>query len=259
MESWKMLNRASAVTIAVSVVVGAVSVGLGELVNGSYSGTAAAAWLVVGLVSAAGLGFLTIAGERVLAGPGQLERYRAILIVANLVWVSGLVAVTGGLDEPYWILLTAPLLIAAVSLPRWQSLVVGVLASFGSLAAFAVNGQVSGDEIAGLLLVLPAGPGIAWFVGMLCESVWAERRAAQRERDELGQRVDELSAFLAQAAEGDLAVRVHVDDASESVVALTESFNNTLGNLRLLVDQIRSGGQQITASAGELLATAEEH
>ena len=108
--------------------------------------------------------------------------------------------------------------------------------------------------------MLPLGPGITWFVGLLYASVWDERRAAREERDELSGRVDELSAVLAQAAEGDLAVRVEAGEtANESVRALTESFNNTLLNLRQLVEQIRSGGDQITASAGELLATAEEH
>ena len=85
-------------------------------------------------------------------------------------------------------------------------------------------------------------------------------RGRARSATSCSARVDELSAVLAQAAEGDLAVRVDAgESANESVRALTEAFNNTLLNLRQLVEQIRSGGEQITASAGELLATAEEH
>ena len=44
-----------------------------------------------------------------------------------------------------------------------------------------------------------------------------------------------------------------------SLVQLTDAFGHTLSILRSLVAQIRSGGEQIGASAGELLATAEEH
>jgi methyl-accepting chemotaxis protein len=127
------------------------------------------------------------------------------------------------------------------------------------VVAFAVTGDLVVENLGALVLVLPSGPAITWFVGMLCAFVWEERRAAQDERDELSERVDALSGVLAQAAEGDLAVRVRTDGDNGSVAALTASFSNTLTNLRLLVEQIRSGGEQITASAGDLLATAEEH
>ena len=127
------------------------------------------------------------------------------------------------------------------------------------MIAFAVTGDLVKENLGALVLVLPSGPSITWFVGMLCAFVWEERRAAQSERDELSERVDALSGVLAQAAEGDLAVRVRTDGDNGSVAALTESFSNTLTNLRLLVEQIRSGGEQIAASAGDLLATAEEH
>jgi hypothetical protein len=257
-EFWKKLNRASAVTIAVSAVGAGVAVVLEKAGGATFSALAAAAWLTLGLVSAAGLGALTLIGDRVLTAK-QIERYRGALILANLVWVSGLVATTGGLDRPFWILFAGPLLIAAVSLPQLHSLAVGVLASVGVVIAFAVTGDLVKENLGALVLVLPSGPAITWFVGMLCAFVWEERRAAQRERDELSERVDALSGVLAQAAEGDLAVRVRTDGDNGSVAALTESFSNTLTNLRLLVEQIRSGGEQITASAGDLLATAEEH
>jgi len=257
-EFWKKLNRASAVTIAVTVVGAGVAVLLEKAGGATFSGLIAAGWLVLGLISAAGLGALTLMGDRVLASE-KVERYRAALLVANLVWISGLVATTGGLDRPFWILFVAPLLIAAIGMPPIQAVGVGVLASLGVLAAFAVTGDLSTENVGALTLVLPAGPAITWFVSMLCALVWEERQSAQHERDELSDRVEALSGVLAQAAQGDLALHVRADGENGSVAALTESFNNTLGNLRLLVEQIRSGGEQITASAGELLATAEEH
>ncbi|MGH8939160.1 MAG: hypothetical protein ACRDV2_07400, partial [Actinomycetes bacterium] len=262
MEFWKKLNGASSATLAVTVTAAAIAVGLDKVSGADFSLTVAGLWLAVGTVSAGGLAALTLFGERLLRERARIEAYRAGLVVANVIWVAGLVASTGGLERPYWVLLAAPLLIAAVSMSRTRSIVIGLFAMAALAVAVAVSGPVGRTDLGFLVLVLPLGPGVTWFVGMLCAAVWDERRAAREERDQLSRRVDRLSAVLSQAAEGDLAVHVtpDVDDAvSESVGALTESFNNTLLNLRQLVEQIRSGGEQITSSAGELLATAEEH
>jgi methyl-accepting chemotaxis protein len=257
---WKRLNGASTLTLALTLATALVAVLVDHAAGAGFSLAAAGLWLGVGLVSASGLAALTLFGDRLVTDRAMIERYRAGLIVANVVWVAGLVASTGGIERPYWALMAAPLLIAAVSMPRLRSFLIGVLATLATAIAVVVSGPVDTHEAAFLVLVLPLGPGVTWFVGLLCAAVWDERATARAERDHLRRRVDDLSAVLAQAAEGDLAVRVDsTDDAHDSVRALTESFNNTLVNLRELVEQIRSGGEQITSSAGELLATAEEH
>jgi methyl-accepting chemotaxis protein len=261
-EFWNKLNGASSVALAGTVIAGAVAVGLDRASGAAISLTEAGLWLAVGLVSAGGLAALTLFGERMLADRDRIERFRAGLVVANITWVAGLVSATGGLDRPYWLLCAAPLLIAAMSMSRARGLAIGCYTSVAMAVAALASGPVTGDDLGNAVLVLPLGPAVAWFVGMLCAAVWDERRAVKEERDLLSRRVDELSAVLSQAAEGDLAVQVAArpeDAVSESLVALTESFNNTLLNLRQLVEQIRSGGEQITSSAGELLATAEEH
>jgi methyl-accepting chemotaxis protein len=248
---WKTLNRASTVALGLSVLAAGVGVAVDHTGDAGYSLAAAALWVGVGFVSACGLGVLTLFGNRLVEDRRLIERYRAGLLVANLVWVIGLVATTGGDERPYWALSAVPLLVAAVSMSRLGSLAVGVFASAAIAAAVLLTGEVTAATVGYLVVVLWLGPGITWFVGLLYATLRMERRAAREERDELSRRVDALSAVLARAAEGDLAVRVSA--------ALTESFNNTLHNLRQLVEQIRSGGDQISASAGELLATAEEH
>jgi methyl-accepting chemotaxis protein len=259
-EFWKRLNGASTLTLGMTLVTATAAVLLDRSAGADFSMTAVALWLVVGVVSAGGLAAITLFGERLVEERAMIERYRAGLVVANVVWIAGLVASTGGLERPYWALMAAPLLIAAVSMSRLRSFLIGAAATLATAVAVFAAGPVTDHDWGSLVLVLPLGPGITWFVGLLCAAVWDERRAAREERDELRGRVDELSSVLAQAAEGDLAVRVEAGEtANESVRALTESFNNTLLNLRQLVEQIRSGGDQITASAGELLATAEEH
>jgi methyl-accepting chemotaxis protein len=93
----------------------------------------------------------------------------------------------------------------------------------------------------------------------------------RRERAELKSKVDKLSDSLASAARGDLsnfsgmglaagpAGTAGSADHDDTLLSLQTAFNNTLGNLRLLVEQIRGSGESISASAGQLLATAEEH
>lgn len=262
MEFWKKLNDASAVTLAVTVVAAVVAVGVDKAFGAGFPAAAAGLWLAVGLVSAGGLAALTRFGDRLVTGTSQLERYRTALVVANVVWVAGLVSSTGGVDRAYWLLSVGPLLIAAVSMSRARSFSIGLFSMVLTGAAVLASGPVTTADAGALVLALPLGPGLTWFVGMLCAVVWEERRTANAERDQLSRRVDHLSSILSQAAEGDLAVHVVTEPGeavSESVAALTQSFNNTLLNLRQLVEQIRTGGEQITSSAGELLATAEEH
>ena len=103
----------------------------------------------------------------------------------------------------------------------------------------------------------------------LIEGHRAERETlldeTRRERAELKVKVDRLSESLASAARGDLsgysdgAWAAATSDGDETLASLQSAFNNTLGNLRLLVEQIRGSGESISASAGELLSTAEEH
>jgi methyl-accepting chemotaxis protein len=98
----------------------------------------------------------------------------------------------------------------------------------------------------------------------------------RRERAELKSKVDKLSDSLASAARGDLSNvsgmglaagpggsgrpgTASQGEHDDTLLSLQTAFNNTLGNLRLLVEQIRGSGESISASAGQLLATAEEH
>jgi methyl-accepting chemotaxis protein len=189
----------------------------------------------------------------------RIAAYRAGLLVATTVSVSGAVATAGGLRGPFWILYLPGLLFAATTLRQWQSALLG-LANAGSLVVAAlIAHSVDQSTVAWLVLVLPIFPAIAWFNATLAASVWAMRTTARAERDELQARVNDLSAILARAAEGDLSVRMTGEASHASLGLLSDAFAHTLGNLRGLVDQIRGGGEQIGAAAGELLATAEEH
>ena len=166
MEFWKKLNGVSAVALGVTLVAAALAVVADSSNADPYSRTAAALWLGVGLASTVGLAALTLFGERLLGRREQLERYRVGLIAANVVWVAGLVSTTG-IERPYWVLSVAPLLIAAVSMSRLRSFAIGLFATLALGVAVLASGRVDSADAGYLVLILPLGPGITWFVALL--------------------------------------------------------------------------------------------
>jgi methyl-accepting chemotaxis protein len=190
----------------------------------------------------------------------RLTIYRLVLLLSTTLSVSAAVAVAGGLRGPFWLLYLPALLFAATTLKQWQSVVLGAANSAALVVAAVIAHSVDSTTVAWLVLVLPVFPALTWFNSALSQSIWAMRSIARAERDELQSRVAELSLVLAQAAEGDLSVTMAEDSARhEALELLSGAFTHTLSNLRGLVGQVRSGGEQIGAAAGELLATAEEH
>jgi methyl-accepting chemotaxis protein len=91
----------------------------------------------------------------------------------------------------------------------------------------------------------------------------ARQKALIADQETLERQVSALSAALSRAADGDLgaASLLTAEGASGegAIGELAIRFNDTVVNLRLLVNQIRSAGDEISVSAGQLLATAEEH
>jgi len=190
----------------------------------------------------------------------RITTYRALLLLSIMITVTGAAAVSGGIRGPFWILYLPNVLFAATTMRQWQSATLGGLAGAGVVISSAIAHTLDVSTAAWFVLVVPVFPAIAWFNGTLASSVWAMRSLAKRERDDLQRRVEELSRVLAKAAEGDLTVDLTAGGVThETLEKLSEAFSHTLTNLRQLVGQIRSGGEQIGAAAGELLATAEEH
>ena len=70
-----MLNRASTVILGMSVLAAGVGVAADKASGADFNGTSAAAWIVVGFVSAASLGALTLFGERLLKDRMLAQHY----------------------------------------------------------------------------------------------------------------------------------------------------------------------------------------
>ncbi|MEO6204538.1 MAG: methyl-accepting chemotaxis protein, partial [Mycobacteriales bacterium] len=257
------LARAAAIMTWLSLIVGVIAATVMDKV-GAFPGVhvhllAVYLWTVFGVAVAFFLTFLPTMAMKSHFVLANINVFRALLLIADTVWVTADVAVTGGIRGPFWVCYLGVVLFAAVSMPGWQAALFGVAATGGLVIASAISHTLDRSAIGVLILVGFTFPIVAWFNSTLSAAVWGLRQQARADRKSLEARVAELSTALERAADGDLAAEVGSNDDSQQLQSLSNAFNHTLTNLRELVGQIRGGGEQIAASAGELLATAEEH
>ncbi len=212
--------------------------------------------------------------------------------------VTGVLVAAHGIATPLWVLFLPVLLTTAFVDVQWKALAYAVGASGLTALAVGITHGFAKTSAVPMLLILAALPAVVAATSTSAQSInglaglaeterirqakeveelreqlieghRAERETlldeTRRERAELKVKVDRLSESLASAARGDLsgysdgAWAAATSDGDETLASLQSAFNNTLGNLRLLVEQIRGSGESISASAGELLSTAEEH
>ncbi len=223
-----------------------------------------AAWSLLGSLLA---GVATWFGRRTsqsTADPVVLRAARFMLLL-QVVYVTGVSTVSGGLHGGGVVLL--------ILLPLFAGLILkpGQIVGFALLPALsvAVIGWLSHtwveDAYAVAFMAMLVIPIMVVVSGRLAASLTERESHARQERADLERQVAALSDALTRAAGGDLAVVATTEPDTSSggaphvLAHLTESFNNTLTNLRLLVEQIRTSGNQMSASAGALLGAAEDH
>jgi methyl-accepting chemotaxis protein len=185
-----------------------------------------------------------------------------LIATTDFASVLSIIALSGGIDGQLWVITLINTAAAAVIAPnRWVAMGTAVGYAGGALiGGSAIAHTLTADNrgaliVASLTLLLVAHLGAS-----VARRLEMQRRRADVERNQLRHTVQELSSALAQAAQGDLSVRVESENAAQEILSqLASSFDYTLGNLRGLVGSIRTGGEQIVAAAHELLASAEQH
>ena len=88
------------------------------------------------------------------------------------------------------------------------------------------------------------------------------RDVVSAERDtksQLEHAVSEYSAFAAQVAEGDLAVRLHPDASQNGLGTLAENLNAMATGLGDLSGEVREGARRISGATSEILAAVSQH
>ncbi|HVV75450.1 MAG TPA: methyl-accepting chemotaxis protein [Mycobacteriales bacterium] len=216
------------------------------------------AWLPVGLVSPL---LVPIFPRLVARNPGLEWPLLALIGASDFVVVFAIVSLSGGVTGPFWALFLVNATAGAVIAPS-RFLAFGLSAGYiglliGATAMAHTLDRASAGPIVVVSMSLPLVSMLGYAVASRLET---QREQSEIERDQLQRTVEGLSAALALAARGDLSVQVESETVAEELLAhLATSFDDTLGNLRGLVNQIRGGGEQIVAAAVELLASAEQH
>jgi methyl-accepting chemotaxis protein len=186
-----------------------------------------------------------------------------LLVMGGLDQAIGVavVALTGGVAGPFWVLMLVTTAGAAVIAPnRVMALGQALLMTGFLVLATWIAHDLTRATTGPLILIGASAAMVAVLGNAVASRLEMQRVTSDAERDQLRNTVEGLSSALAQAARGDLSVQVHSDAMSEELLSrLATAFDNTLENLRGLVRQIGSGGEQIVASAHQLLASAEQH
>ena len=114
-------------------------------------------------------------------------RQTAIHLGFDILQLSVLLALTGGLENPFCLLLVAPVTVAAASLPGRQAIALGLLVLIASGVLFKWSLPLPWQS--GTELVLPVlyriGTGLALITGVVFTSAYAWRVAADAEKLEL--------------------------------------------------------------------------
>ena len=227
-----------------------------------------AVWTGFGAVLAAITTVLAVRARRARVAFSQALTIGRLILVANVVYVTGLSVASGGLLGCTSVLLVVNVLFASMLFSRWSLGGFAVLLAASSAFTGIITHTWAGSAVPLGLLALVALPAMTLIDAQLTEAVLAFESKSTREREELSSRVDALTGQLERAASGDLtapvavaAMSVDEDDSErdDTVLVLSASVNVALDSLRSLVEQVRAGGEQISSSAVELLATAEQH
>ena len=142
-------------------------------------------------------------------------------------------------------------------------LAVAAMFAGGAAASSMVTDTWSGTDAAYALSVVIGGTAVFLLVRGVARSLYdtAERNGWSHEV--LNAHVEELSGTLARAAQGDLTATVrqrteYFDAGDNPMDRLGVSLEETVGRLRVLVDAVRVGGEQLGVSASELVVSAQE-
>ncbi len=216
------------------------------------------AWAALGLVLAAVTAYVAVRQR-----PGDLAttlRWTRWMIVAQIVYITGMATVSGGLLGVGGTLLALLALFAFLLERAWQIHGFALLTAVSLVLIGVMSHTWVPNAVPLAVMGLFTLPGMVYLSAVVGRLTHSREARVERDRATLEEQVDDLSEKLARIAHGDLVTAEAPPEASHQAIAvLTEAFNNTVGNLRVLVEQIRGGGEQIAASAGELLASAEEH
>ena len=152
-------------------------------------------WCIVGALVAMALSILPVAARHNTRVEELAWIYRLALLCADVLFVSAVVAVSGGLNGPMWMLYVPLVLFASVATRQWQGLLVGFASSVGLVIAGLDSDTLTQSNMS-IVLVVASVTGSLVGVGVILSA--GGRRARQRVVRRLGRRA--LLPFMRRAA-----------------------------------------------------------
>jgi methyl-accepting chemotaxis protein len=218
-------------------------------------------WALAAALAAVGLAALvTDPDVAVRLTSGKRRALGAILMIALIVAISGVVANANGLAAPAWVLFLPVVVVSGAVLGPRLGLVVGALAAAGIYVAAAFSHTLTIAGVGGLLVILPAFPLFGWAAGSLAACAHEAVASARAQRQALIEDVDRLSALLGSVAEGDLSkVPVLERPADQATATLAVVFADTVLSLRRLVRHLIGVSERLSLNANELATGASSH
>ncbi|MGN6475293.1 MAG: methyl-accepting chemotaxis protein [Mycobacteriales bacterium] len=220
-------------------------------------------WVYVVLMVILGVIAVGYSAQSIFGRAGSLQlspmgsTVQLAMSTAGLTWLC---ALTDGIQRPFWLFFIIAQVPAALSVPIFVTVTFGILSSGGVILASYVAGTLTNNNRGSLIFVCTLLPVTAYYVGTITDAIRRAQERAVHDKQELESGVEQLSAVMGRAAEGDLGAVVPTDSFDdESLRALGGSLSFTLRSLRDLVARISGGGEQIAAAAHEVLASAEQH
>ena len=210
-------------------------------------------WCALGLVFAA---FVTVsraaAAKRSTTLKWPTVAWRIALITVEMVWVAGLVAMTGGLRSPVWVLMVTVAVFVADVVER-KGLATFTLLALGMLFAAAL---ASGTlQRRGAAVVARRRSDHPADGGLRRDAQDGHPRGSPHATSEAGRRaVGLVGTGRRRRPRG---CDTHVRRRGRRPRSLAVNIDETLVSLRMLVDRVRDGGERISESAQELQAAAE--
>jgi len=216
-------------------------------------------WGLANVVNMTVVSSLPFVLARVPALRSVLRQVKVSLYVTNLVVQGGLLAVSGGVDTPLWLLSLPTVMFAAIDMTRAEAVFWGAAASGTTVLASWYAGVLDQAHAAPLALAVVLYPALGLYFGTLFNAFYGMRADARAARTALAERVAELSEVLVETAGGNLTVLPDDRADDEEMAPLVAALRTTVTDLRGLVTRLRDGGEEIRTSAATLRATAEEH
>ncbi len=215
--------------------------------------------LAISVASALALtGFAGYAAATGQALP-QTQLWDVPTLVGQVAGLSLLATATGGAGSLAWFGLALLTPYFPMVFIKWQCrLLAAGLAAVIGLSGLLTHTWTSPMAVLGLAaLALVAGG--TWVNQEFDADRHLARDKVEQQRASLQTSVDSFASVLARTAEGDLTVAApHVTTDDEQLSVLAGAFDHTLVNLRVLVDAVRVGGEQLGVSASELVVSAQQ-